>query len=93
MNPSPAAKRLLAHFLALVALAGAAVLLPLGALLSRHGRALRQRAEPQTVASMAEQCPGQIIYFCTDRNLPLMATHRAQGNRVVYVEDGKLAGH
>jgi cyanophycin synthetase len=53
------------------------------------GFAVLNAADP-LVASMAEQCPGQIIYFCTDRNLPLMATHRAQGKRCVFVDDGHI---
>lgn len=42
--------------------------------------------DPQVVA-MASSCPGQIIYFATDRHHPVMATHRAQGKRVVFVDD------
>jgi cyanophycin synthetase len=38
------------------------------------------------VAAMASVCPGKIIYFAADRHHPVMATHRAQGNRVVYVD-------
>jgi cyanophycin synthetase len=53
------------------------------------GFAVLNAADP-LVASMAEQCPGKIIYFCSDRNLPLMATHRAQGKRCVFVDDGNI---
>ena len=42
-------------------------------------------ADPN-VALMAEVCPGSIIFFAADRQLPVMAQHRAQGRRVVYVE-------
>jgi cyanophycin synthetase len=40
------------------------------------------------VAAMAAVCPGEVIYFAADRHHPAMATHRAQGKRIVYVEDG-----
>ncbi|OZI42254.1 cyanophycin synthetase [Bordetella genomosp. 5] len=36
------------------------------------------------VAEMASACPGEVTYFALDRNHPLIATHRAQGKRVVY---------
>ncbi len=42
------------------------------------------------VAAMAPACPGQVIYFAADRHHPVMATHRAQGKRTVYVDDGQL---
>ena len=38
------------------------------------------------VAAMAPACPGKIIFFATDRHHPVMATHRAQGHRSVYVD-------
>lgn len=47
-------------------------------------------ATDANVAAMAAVCPGQVIYFAADRTHPLMATHRAQGRRVVYVEDGAI---
>lgn len=53
------------------------------------GYAVLNAADP-LVASMAEQCPGGVIYFCADRNLPLMATHRAQGRRCVFIDDGHI---
>jgi cyanophycin synthetase len=42
------------------------------------------------VADMAETCPGKVIFFAADRHHPLMATHRAQGKRTVYVDGGML---
>jgi cyanophycin synthetase len=39
------------------------------------------------VAAMAENCPGSVIFFASDRHHPVMATHAARGRRVVYVED------
>ncbi|NDY91212.1 cyanophycin synthetase [Ideonella livida] len=40
--------------------------------------------------SMAHTCPGDIIYFASDRHHPVLATHRAQGKRCVFVENGHL---
>ncbi len=42
------------------------------------------------VAEMASACPGDVTYFAQDRNHPVMATHRAQGKRVVYREGGNI---
>jgi cyanophycin synthetase len=42
------------------------------------------------VASMAHSCPGSVIFFARDRANPVLATHRAQGHRVVYVERDAL---
>lgn len=47
------------------------------------GTAVLNAADP-IVAEMASSCPGSITYFAEDRNHPVMATHRAQGLRVVY---------
>ncbi|WP_159910898.1 cyanophycin synthetase [Pantoea sp. 18069] len=49
------------------------------------GYAVLNAIDPH-VAAMASVCPGKIIYFAADRHHPVMATHRAQGNRVVYVD-------
>jgi len=46
-------------------------------------------ADPQ-VAAMAGACPGHVIYFAADRQHPVMATHRAQGKRTVYVDRDTL---
>ncbi|WHZ11211.1 MAG: Cyanophycin synthase [Burkholderiaceae bacterium] len=42
------------------------------------------------VQAMASSCPGQVIYFAADHHLPAMATQRAQGRRMVYVDDGAI---
>ena len=42
------------------------------------------------VTDMAKDCPGKIIFFAIDRYQPLMATHRAQGKRTVYVNGPML---
>jgi len=49
------------------------------------GYAVLNAADP-IVAAMASACPGQVCYFAMDRQHPVMAAHRAQGQRVVYVE-------
>jgi cyanophycin synthetase len=50
-----------------------------------HGHAVLNAADP-IVAAMAAACPGQVCFFAADRQHPVMATHRAQGRRVLYVE-------
>ncbi|MBU1237412.1 MAG: cyanophycin synthetase [Gammaproteobacteria bacterium] len=47
------------------------------------GTAVLNAADP-IVARMAGSCPGNVTFFASDRYLPVMAAHRAQGNRVVY---------
>ena len=42
------------------------------------------------VAEMAKRCPGKVIFFAADRHHPIMAMHRAQGHRVVYVDGNML---
>lgn len=50
-----------------------------------HGTAVLNAGDP-VVARMANHCPGDVIFFALDRNNPVLATHRAQGKRVVYLE-------
>ena len=50
-----------------------------------NGYAVLNAADPN-VAAMAVSCPGSVIYFAADRQHPVMATHRAQGRRTVYVD-------
>ena len=52
---------------------------------ARHGTAVLNATDPM-VARMADACPGAVTFFAVDRRHPVMATHRAQGKRVVYVE-------
>ncbi len=52
---------------------------------ARTGYAVLNAADP-IVAAMASSCPGQVIFFAADRNHPVMATHRAQGRRTVFVD-------
>jgi cyanophycin synthetase len=57
------------------------------------GTSVLNAADP-IVASMAANCRGSITFFAADRHHPVMATHRAQGHRVVYVEgDHIVAAH
>ena len=53
------------------------------------GYAVLNAADP-IVASMAKNCLGKVVFFAADRHEAVMATHKAQGNRVVYVDDGKI---
>ncbi len=52
---------------------------------SHTGHAVLNAADP-IVVGMATSCPGQVIFFAADRLHPVMATHRAQGRRSVYVD-------
>jgi len=38
------------------------------------------------VAKMADACPGSVTFFGSDHQHPVMATHRARGQHVVYVD-------
>lgn len=56
---------------------------------SPTGYAVLNAGDP-IAASMAAACPGKVIFFAADRHQPLMATHRAQGKRTVYVDGPML---
>ena len=53
------------------------------------GVAVLNAADPMS-ASMASACPGSVTFFAHDGHHPVMATHHAQGRRVVYVEKGHI---
>lgn len=53
------------------------------------GYGVLNAADP-IVAAMAPACPGKIIFFALDRHHPVMATHRAQGHRTVYVDGDSI---
>jgi len=55
----------------------------------QNGMAVLNAADP-AVASMAPHCPGDVTFFALDANHPVLATHRAQGKRVVFTEDGHI---
>ena len=49
------------------------------------GVAVLNAADPM-VARMADSCPGKVTFFACDRNHPVMAMHRARGNRIIYLD-------
>jgi cyanophycin synthetase len=51
--------------------------------------AVLNAADP-LVAMMAKHCPGNVTFFALDPHIAVMATHRAQGKRVVYTENAHL---
>ena len=56
---------------------------------AKSGMAVLNAADP-IVAAMAANCPGQVTFFAFDSHHPVMATHRAQGKRVLFVEDDQI---
>jgi cyanophycin synthetase len=54
-----------------------------------NGMAVLNAADP-IVAAMAENTQGDVTYFAQDCSLPVMQKHRAQGRRVVYVDNNDL---
>ncbi|MDO5086091.1 MAG: cyanophycin synthetase [Comamonadaceae bacterium] len=53
------------------------------------GTAVLNAADP-AVAAMAPHCPGRVTFFALDGAHPVIDTHRAKGQRVVYVERGDI---
>ena len=53
------------------------------------GMAVLNAADPK-VAMMANKCPGKVTFFALDPHHPVLATHRAQGKRVVYTQNGDI---
>ena len=56
---------------------------------SPTGVAVLNAADPN-VAAMAGKTRGAVTFFAADKFHPVMATHRAQGRAVVFVENGQL---
>ena len=54
-----------------------------------EGVAVLNAADPM-VANMADFCPGSVTFFAADRHHPIISTRRAQGQRVIYVDDNKI---
>jgi len=54
-----------------------------------NGMAVLNAADPM-VANMASSCPGRITFFAQDGNHALLATHRAQGNRTLHLDNGNI---
>jgi cyanophycin synthetase len=50
-----------------------------------NGTAVLNAMDPM-VAGMADNCPGSVTFFASDSRHPVLATHRAQGKRVVFRE-------
>jgi cyanophycin synthetase len=53
------------------------------------GMAVLNANDPAVVA-MARHCPGDVTFFALDPNHPVLATHRAQGKRVVYTDNDHI---
>ena len=47
-------------------------------------------ADDPAVVAMAAHCPGAVTYFSRRAHNPVLAMHRAQGKRVVFIQDGQL---
>jgi cyanophycin synthetase len=47
-------------------------------------------ADDPRVASMARLCDGTVIFFAVDGTAPIVAEHRAQGGRAVFVRNGRI---
>ncbi len=56
---------------------------------AKGGVAVLNAVDP-VVAGMATNCRGTVTFFAADPEHPVMSTHRAQGQRVVYVDAGML---
>jgi cyanophycin synthetase len=54
-----------------------------------NGMAVLNAADPM-VANMASSCPGAVTFFSKDGNHPVLATHRAQGRRVLYLHGDSI---
>ena len=51
-----------------------------------NGHAVLNADDPLT-ASMAEYCPGKVLFFAKSPTNPLVAAHRAKGGKVIYVRN------
>ncbi len=56
---------------------------------SSDGYAVLNAADPEVV-KMAKHCAGKVLFFGPNEHHPVIATHKAMGQRVVYVADGHL---
>ena len=56
---------------------------------SPKGYAVLNAVDPN-VSAMASKCVSEIIFFAQSHHHPVMATHRAQGNRTVYVDGDSI---
>ncbi|HEY7427285.1 MAG TPA: cyanophycin synthetase [Gemmataceae bacterium] len=53
------------------------------------GVAVLNAADPLT-AAMASHCPGRVIFFARDASHPVLTSHRARGERIVFVRSGDI---
>jgi cyanophycin synthetase len=54
-----------------------------------EGTAVLNAADPD-VAALAELCDGRVIFYALDEHGEVMARHRASGERVAFVRDGRM---
>jgi cyanophycin synthetase len=54
-----------------------------------EGTAVLNAADPD-VAALAELCDGRVIFYALDEHSEVMARHRASGERVAFVRDGRM---
>ncbi len=54
-----------------------------------HGVGVLNSRDP-IVASMAELCDGEVIFFGVEETSPILAEHRARGKRIVFVRNGQI---
>jgi len=54
-----------------------------------NGTAVLNAADPM-VANMASSCPGSVTFFAQDSNQAVLATHRAQGHRVLFQDGNEI---
>ena len=47
-------------------------------------------AANEQVAALAELCDGGVIFYAFDEHHPVLAAHRAAGERIVFVRDGRI---
>jgi cyanophycin synthetase len=53
------------------------------------GAAVLNAADP-AVAALAELCDGRVIFYALDEHNEVMARHRAAGERIAFVRDGRM---
>jgi cyanophycin synthetase len=51
-----------------------------------HGMAVLNATDPMCV-KMVDACPGSVTFFAQDKHHPIIAMHKARGQRVVFVAD------
>jgi cyanophycin synthetase len=53
------------------------------------GAAVLNAADPQVVA-LAELCDGRVIFYAEDEHNEVLARHRAAGERIAFVREGRV---